>query len=678
MNSKKILIMIMTLIFASVFTFFSVNAVQDFSVNTSTISQTVNVSTSNNFTINIVNSGNESINLTVSKVDLVSGSNTIPLTLDSTSISNLANGTTHILTTSYTTGTVTGTYTGSIKVTNSNNLSQNKTISVSVTVQSTTVNGASVEFVDESSTLLFPIVVDDSSEKKTFVLKNNGNVKLNDVEIDLDSRFDGNNDNIDDNDFEINGENGDRTYSLKDDDNVDYLDVNDTYNVKLRLDIPSNLDVDDYRGDIKISYIPEGSTTRVTQTLQLKIVATSDNEDIYFDTNTLYVKSGILDVLTAPDETTTDLEFSVRNDASYDIQNITYQLNSDLKEENSGNILPKSAITFRSDSVDIYSRDSENVKFDLTIPKDQPVGTYTADINLYSSTGKKIDKISLRIKVMGDIYIDSINFNSNVKPGDYLDVPVVIKNKGSSTQRNIMIKGTLSDIDSSNSDIYESSSNFLLESNTNRTETLRFKIPKDASSGSHVLEINVVYDTNIISQIENVEIDRPIHKIDLSSYAINPSYVKCQDSIYTYVKFQNLGKYSEDISVTSQIENTDIKQSTNTVNMEVDEIMQKSLVLDVSSLNPGTYNVIQKVNYAGNAYEKRETSLVINSCNNATISGVDIKNINDTNMNDSLTNTTQTSKNVNLFGHEISKTTAYLGGGVGATFLLIVVALFLL
>ena len=251
---------------------------------------------------------------------------------------------------------------------------------------------------------------------------------------------------------------------------------------------------------------------------------------------------------------------------------------------------------------------------------------------------------------------------------------MTVKNKGSSTQRNVKIKGSLFDIDSSNSDIHESSSNFLLENGATRTETLRFKIPKDASDGSHIMEINVNYEDNTITEIENVDVARPTHDIVIESYAVNPTFAKCHESVYTYLKFQNLGKYDEDVKVTVEIKGTDVAKSTNTVEIGVDEIMQKSLVLDITTLDAGTYTVNQKVQY-GILSEIRESTLRISKCNTASIDGIDIEEINNTITGNEITTNND---NLEVFGQEVEKTTAYLAGGVGTTLLLIVLALILL
>jgi len=680
MKQKKTISILFSLVLAIVFSTIIVNSTQNFNINQTSFNQEVQVNTNNEGIFSIENTGNETLNLTIEKNDLTNNSNTIILNLNQTSIINFNNNTNKNIKFTYSSGTTPGIYTGSITVINNNNNNQNTTINVQVEVKATPISEASVEFENFNSILTMTLNVDDSSEKKTFHLKNNGNLELKDIEIKLDD-LDSSDDRINNDDIELNGEAGDDTLKLNDEESNDFsLLPNETYNLKIDIDIPSNLDVDDYKGDLEVSYLPKGASSRERKTFTLKVITESDDDDTYIDHSSLYVKNGILTMFVEPGENTDDYEFTVINDASYDVNDITFELDSILYEEDSSNTMSTSILTFDPTSVDIDDRDDEDITLDITIPDNQPTGKYTTDINLISSTGKELDSIKLEIEVIGDVYVKSINYDDSLKPGDNLDVEVVVRNKGSNVQRNVKITGSLFDVDYGNSDIHESSSNFLLESDSERKEILRFKIPEDASDGAHTLEIKVNYDDNEIFKIENVDVNRAIHNIKIDSYGVNPTYVKCENQIYTFMKVQNLGKYDEDIKLITEIVGTDIKTESSTTDLGVDEIIQKSSMLDISSLSNGTYKIIQKMTYSGGLFKKEETTLKINTCNNGA-SGISIYKLNDSiNVTGNYTQNSSNNNNntMEIFGQNIEKTTVYLSVGVFVVFALIIFTLFLL
>ncbi|MCA9459877.1 MAG: hypothetical protein KC550_05005 [Nanoarchaeota archaeon] len=652
-----------------------VNGVEDFSVNPNSFSITKELSQSGNGVITIENTGDENISISISKVNLVNGTNTISLNLDKTSINGLQNGSSENLTFSFNSGTNSGVFRGLISFENSNNASHKIEVPVVVTVNPQIATGASIAFRDYSNTLEMVLDVDDSSEKKTFYLVNDGTKIITDIEIKLDD-LDGDKDEIENDDIEINGEPGDVIYKIDDEEGDGFeFHPGDEYKIKIDIDIPNSLDVDDYRGDLEVRYKAEGISYE--RTFVLKVIAESSEENAYIDQSTLYVKSGILEIITEAGENENDYSFEVVNDASYDISDFVVRLDGDFKEEDSGRTMSKSVLSFDPSTFDVDERDSEEIDIELDIPENQATGTYLADIELISASGKKLDEIQLKIKVTGDIFIKSLVIPENVKPGDNVDVEVVVKNKGSQVYRNIKITGYIYDIDNSNSDLIESSSNFLLEVERERKETLRFKIPDDARDGSHTLELIIDYDGSQLSEVETIEIVRPSHKVEISSSAINPITLKCDKQLFSFMKVENLGRYDEDVIVSVEIIGTGIKKTSPEFELNVNEISQKNLVLDVSRLEAGTYTVEQKASYSG-LFIKEISDITVYDCIDTSV-GIDIKPVED---NDSGINETSSDskkdEQVKLFGTSFEKTTIYLGTGIVLVFLLIVISLFLL
>ena len=649
---------------------------QDFSVNPSSFTITKELSESGNGVITVENTGDENINISISKINLVNGTNTISLDLDKVAIEDLSNGSTGSITFSFDSGNNVGVFKGKVNIENSANSSQKIEVPITLTVNpSGTNSGVSIAFKDYSNTLDMTLDVDDSSEKETFYLVNDGTVTITDIEIRLDN-LDGDDDKIENDDIEINGEPGDVTYKIDDEEGDDFeLRPGDEYKIKIDIDIPSSLDVDDYRGDLEVRYSANGEDFE--RTFVLKVIAESSDENAYIDQSTIYVKNGILEIVTEAGENEDDYSFEVVNDASYDLSDLRVELDGDFKEEDSGKTMSRSVLTFDPNIFDVDERDSEEIDIELNIPESQATGTYLADIELISASGKKLDEIQLKVKVTGDIFIKNLVIPENVKPGDNMDVEVTVKNKGSQVYRNIKITGYIYDIDNSNSDLIETSSNFLLEVERERKETLRFKIPDDARDGSHTLELIIDYDGSELSEVETIEIVRPNHKVEIVSSAVNPVTLKCDEQLFSFMKVENLGRYDEDAVVSVEIVGTGIKKESAEFELNVNEISQKNLVLDVALLKAGKYVVEQKVSYSG-LFIKERSDITVYECKDTSV-GIDIKPIedNDTDFNET-SSSTDKDDSVELFGVDFEKTTIYLGSGIILVFLLIVISLFLL
>lgn len=638
---------------------FFANAVQTFSVSPTTFTQNVNVSTSGSGSFVITNTGDENINLTITKVNLANGSNNINLNVNTTTIVDLVNGSSNTIGFSYVSGTAVGNYVGSITVTNTNNGSITTSIPVNVAVTSTAPVGSNLNLVDISSTIVMSADIDER-ETKTVRLENDGTVAFTNVRFSItDLEGQDSNDQIDasDVDFDPDGFN---------------LAAGSARNIEIEVDMPRNIEVDTYEGTLTIM-----TNEGYTKSYSFEVVAGGEDVDVIVEDNSADVRSALLTMIGEEGDTLRNYEFSVSNEGDIDVNGLRFELDGALKEEFSSNTIPTSAVTFFPSSIDLDSSDEDVVEVRIAIPEGQVSGNYFANIRVESSSGELYDDLRLKVKVIGDVYIKAITFDEKIDQGDDLDVNVVVKNQGSQLYRNVKISATLFDADTGNTDIHESSSTFLLDVGQEKNESLRFQLPEDASDGSHTLEIRVDFGDEQIVEVEDVIISRPLHNIIVDSFAINPGSAKCSDDVYTYIKVKNLGKYDEDIKVTSQIEGTNQIKTTSSFELGVDEVTQKNLVLNVEGLAPGEYKVVQRVTYSSNLFIKKESTLRVNPCDE--VPGVIVKPI-----NDSMTNQTDSNSDnaddgvVKLFGKEIEKTTAYLGAGVGIVFILIIFALFLL
>lgn len=627
------------------------NAAQNFAVSPTSLSDTTILTQADSSTFTITNSGNVSINLTISKVNLVRGSETVTLVLNTTSITNLAVSGTQTVKVSYTpNGVSKGTYVGSVTVVNAQNSSQTITIPVTLNVIG---NGEALELVSFANDKILMSGELDDTDTKTIKFRNSGNVTLTNIQFTVtDLEGDSSSDQIDKEDIDLN------------DDGFTLL-KGESDRIEIRADIPRNIEIDTYVGTL---------TARSSEGYEFKyeLEVTVTGGDLSVVINDRYnVANGVMKVIAKAGEVVNNYEFEIENDGNINVNNINFELDGDLVEEFTSNTIAKSEVTFSPSLVDLQENDNEIVELSFYLPEGTSSGTYSAEVRAVSQSGKIYDSFRLELKIVGDIYIKTIEMDNEVTPGDNLDVQITVRNQGSKVERNLKITGTLFDIDYGNSDIIEATSSFLLDVGAEKTETLRFKIPQEASDGSHTLELRLSYGSETLVEVEEVIVTRPTHKITFESIGINPGVAKCDDSLYTFVKVKNLGKFDEDVKFTTEIIGTGIKEESSMFTLDVDEAYQNNQILNIKGLEAGTYTVSHKVNYNTNLFVKEESELRVSACGTGTIGGIDVKPIVD------VINQTNTTK-ISLFGTEMEKGTVYLGGGIAGVFVLILISLFFL
>lgn len=660
---KKAIISTLAIIL-TFFTLLSIGySVQDFSVNPTDITETVKKGDNQTGTITISSTGNESIDLTITKADLELGSDTITLNINKTQINGLVNGTSYTLSYNYSPSMTVdlGEYDGSITVENSDNSSQTTTISFTVTVEeSDSGDDPRMEIEDESDDTVEITGELDEKEDYSFTLVNTGNIDFTNIEVKFsDLEGDDSNDEIDRSDIEVLDEDFD-------------LDVGEERRVDFEIDIDDNIDLDRYDGTITVE-TDEGYEFEFYVELDVE----GGDVDIEIDDFFYDADDGLITMIGEEGESIDGYRFQIENNGDFDVNNIRFEVEDDLEEEFSNAKLPKSAFSFSPDEIDLDRDDDDDIEVEVDIPNGQASGTYFGKIVAVSSSGnEEYDEIRVKVKVTGDVYIKDVTYDDNTNPGDDLDVEVIVDNQGSKVYRNVKVTGTLFDVDYGNNDIVESTSSFILDISEEKTQKLRFRIPEDAKDGSSTLEIRLQFDDQEVVEVHDVNIERPVHKIDVKGSNINPGVVDCEETIYSYIKVKNLGRYDERVSFSVEIEGTSVRDSTDETDLDVDETMQKNFVLDVENLEVGTYKVIQKVEYANGLFLREESTLIVNECVDE--GGIDVNPIEDNSTGTGSNGDSSDKNNNGFFGDGVSNTTIYLAVGTGFVILLIIISLFFL
>lgn len=650
---------IISYILAVLFVLGTAFSAQNFTISTNALSDTLEFNENSQSVFSITNTGNNNMTFQIQ----ASNAGNIVISPNVSSL-QIQSSQTKFVTLNYTSGSTEGTFTSEIDVIDSQNTSNNETISLDITVEDTTptTNNPELTFFDNNGENKVNVLeldgeVDDEAFKR-FILRNTGNYTLEDVEFSI-SDLDGGNDDINDNDVFFNGDDESNFQ-------INQLNVGEEIEIEIEIEIPSNIEAETYEGEVEISATYNGGVTYQRE-YDIEVDVSSDEEEILFrnfNPVRVFGESG---------ETTDEYEFIIENDGNNDVDDLELEVEEDLEEETSGASIPANAISFSNTRFDIRDGDEESIEFEIDIPENQAQGTYTTQINVLNSQGDELDSITLELRVTGDIYIEEITFPETINPGDSFEVEISLTNQGSKLYRDVKIDGYIYDIDSARSNLDESTSTFLMNAGDDMVKTLRFNIPDDALDGTKTLELILSYDSSQTSEIETIDVERPAYKMEITSNNINPRIAKCDSSIYTFLTVQNLGKFDERIKITSTIQGISIRAETNLIEISSDETIDQTLTLPIDTLEPGSYTVVQSVE--GDQTTSEEITLRIDAC--STTGGIDV----DTNgtQNQNQTGGDQENENtVSFFGQEVERTTAVLTSALAGIVLLIVVSLFFL
>ncbi len=639
---------------------------QDFSINTNSVSATLETGDSSSAEIVFTNTGNESITLNIDVIDPQDGINKINLVSSSSQITLENESETQTILINYSAGVNPGNFVGLINVTNSINSSQYSVIDFEINVNQGDLEEPSLVFIEDEELvtisgdrIIFSELLVDDIEDFDLILKNNGNETLTDITFEIEN-LEGDEDDIDDSDIQLNGDN-------VDDLEIDELVPGEEDDIEFEFDIGS-IEIDTYSGDLEITATTQSGST-YKKTYKIEVETYTDDEDITFGNPSpikLIVEAG---------ETIDNIDLEIVNDGVNEVKDLILEVKEDLEQETGSAILDLSVITFeKTGRFDVRDEDEEEIEMEVTIPEGTTQGTYIGEIRVLNKDDKELDTIKVEIKVVGDIYIEELTLPDTSKPGESVDLEITLKNDGSTIYRDVRIDAIIEDVDLAQSDLDQTSGTFLLDTNSEVTKRLRFNLPEDATDGAKTVEITITYgDDQELVEIESISIVRESYNIDVKSYSISPNSIVCEDYVYTNVRVENLGKYDDEVTVISKIEGTSVSAVSNEIELSVDDDYSFRNTLDVSSLEAGVYTVVHTVK--GNNEVEVENTLRIQDCGTQGSTTIELEELNETQF--SQVNET-TENTVEVFGKEVEQTTAYIGGALVVIILLIIVSLFML
>lgn len=650
--------------------FFASYGVQNFTITPSTLSITVNTSQTGVQIFEILNTGDENLSLNINKENLVGSSSNIVLNLNETAVLNLEPTESFSFEMEYNSGSTSGQFQGNLTVVSSSNSSIFRIVPISMTVNEPQTNQPEPGN-DEILELISPNIgfpgegilrlSGQSNDRRRIDLRfeNTGNQDIV-ISTILFSNLDGrtSSDRI-------------RSSDLSFDTSSFTIASNDREIIELSVDIPRDISSDLYRGEFTLR-----TSDNIDLTWEIEVDVFSDsNDNVFVRDNFGDVRNNFASVTGETGESIRNILFSVENDAGVTFDGIYFELESDLNERNSVNTISRSQVSFSPTTLfNFRNRDSESIRMTIDIPTDAVTGTYTTDVNVLNSNGQRLDSFALEVRVVGDIFVREISVPENSAPGDLVDVKVLVRNQGSQLYRNVVLTGILSGLTVGGADIIETTPNFLLDVNEEEEKILRFRVPEDALHGTHTLEIRVQTGEEEVVEITRFSVNRPFQNIEIQSTSINPVTARCEDNLFSFMRVQNLGRFSEEIRFVSQIVGTDISQQSNLIDIGVNEVIQDTKILDITSLEPGSYTLLQRVQ-VGSIFQSRETSFEVFECEGSLIGGVDV---NDLNQNNNSNSSNEDVEEERSFFDETNQTTIYLATAVGIVIILIIISLFFL
>ncbi|MFH1210059.1 MAG: putative S-layer protein [archaeon] len=463
-----------------------------------------------------------------------------------------------------------GTYLGTIHVVDTITTTNNATLSYSVIVQQQGPSITISELDDNGDFLISG--PDDNDVSGTFIINNNGNVNLTNVQIKINATggaFTSGSKTIT---FKINGNtaNLNTIYSLSP------ISVGTSQTVSVTAIIPNNMNINTYEGDIIIT--TEYSGANATFPLLVRVEPPICEDGRRSNSNPVNFDEGYLKVdIDEPGDGDDfkqgggiDIEVGVTNDDNNDMDVVVEAILYDVNEDNE-------IVTVESDSKQIEGDGGdENFDLTLTVPYDEDLddsNDYVLYIKAYEDGDEdkncEYDGVDLEFnRESHEVIVDSFTITPTVTScGDLVNFNVNALNIGEQDENNVKVTLSNSELGLSlNSNEFD-----LDDYNGNDNEALKsftFTIPNNAEEKEYLIEARVYYDdqdksnseygTLTVSNCQPVE-EQSLVDITQTSFSINKGsslsipvvITNNQNTAKTYtIEFNPEGSWADDVSET--------------------------------------------------------------------------------------------------------------------------------
>ena len=463
----------------------------------------------------------------------------------------------------------------------------------------------SVYFDGFSQTVDFEIELDETDSDERIRLVNGFDVEISDIIFDLQSDI---------GDFEVEThiefeESRDRELDVDDEENEEFtLAPGASYSIVLVFDNLDEIPIDSYfqSNALEVRYQVNGISQ--SELFNIRIDADKDDVEIQFRQSEFEFEVERGDDV--------DFDLQIVNDEEFDVDNVTIKIGDEFElVRDSSEELSDSQFTFERESAFRVDEGTEDFEIEFESNDNDEIGTYEGTF-VIEYNGDEIDEISITVKIVDGVFVQSVNPRTDAIPDQTLRVDVQISNEDNT--QSIIVTGRMNNVNSFGTDLVDSETIVIAKGNE-ETVTLSFDIPDDVRSNDLLLEVTVDYENpedrdERVEFVEEVDINvnRPESEISVESSFASPNIAICSDTIQSKVTFKNVGSNDESGTVSARVVGTSLSSNTQNFDLNENEQDEFTYLVPISSLSPGTYNIEFTFLYSGSteteivSFEKRE------------------------------------------------------------------------
>ncbi len=401
--------------------------------------------------------------------------------------------------------------------------------------------------------------------------------------------------------------------------NVPYKKTNST---TVTINVPSNAAKETYTANIGITY--NGQT--VNSLLTLNVI-----EPVY-SINT----GSIVFPLTDPNSTVSKT-FTIKNTGNADLTNVSF----------SSNIAGKYNLIFDATAFDLGIGESKNIKADVFVPYDEPVGNHSigtvnvltnqqsfiSAYNVYINVEAKLDIYDLDVFVDGDQQGGVVNgdkVDEDAKPGSDIELRFKLQNTFSEDSNidinDITVTATLIDPDDDEIDEADVDVGDLGANEKSDEDSIKFDIPLDVQEGKYTIEIVVEGedDNGVPHDLEwriFFDLNKKSHEIIIDKLYLTPERVICTRTSNLNVRLMNTGAKTEN-EARLTITNSDLEINIDEKDIELskdpdddENTYSYSLFIDAKDIAAGSYPIVVKAYYNEDLLDDVKTvTLFVEDC----------------------------------------------------------------
>jgi uncharacterized membrane protein len=251
-----------------------------------------------------------------------------------------------------------------------------------------------------------------------------------------------------------------------------------------------------------------------------------------------------------------DMDIDVENRGSTDLDNVKVEawlfdkyLNQIVAFDTS------SETTIDDGEVETFSLDLDiNTDFDDNHDYEIYVKAYKTDdeLNQHDVEFKSIDVLGENdLCDVGDLDITEFDIDNDLyNPGDTVYVDIEVENKGFDPIDDVVVEVWLTERGDTRKIERDKSDRFDLDEDETETLSFELELDKDIDEGDYEVHAKVYEsgneDRHCYEEVEDIEIERPNHKVIIDNVIITPSMLTCGDTFSAQIDVQNIGSKSDD------------------------------------------------------------------------------------------------------------------------------------